>query len=458
MEHHTASTTRNETTLLPKGGMRSFLIIWIGQLISLIGSGLTGFALGVWIYESTGKATPFALTALFGTLPGILLSPLAGVVADRWNRRRIMILADTGAAFVTLTVAALIYTDSLQIWQIYLVSTFGSIFNTFQEPAYSASVTMMVPKRHLGRASGLRQGSQAVQTLIAPLLAGVLFVTIGLKGIIVIDFITYFFAVGALLVVHIPQPKVSEEIAAERGSVWKEAIFGLNYIRTRVGLLSMLIYFAFANFLLNISGALMTPLILSFADARQLGILQTILGAGMLVGSLMMGTWGGPKRKMSGVYGFIAIVAVGAIITGLQANAWVVAIGMFVLISAVPIASGCSQVIWQTKVEPAIQGRVFAIRRMIAHFLLPLAYILGGVLADSVFEPAMNTGGNLAPIFGPYIGTGPGRGIGLLFIIGGVGLLVVTLIAYANPRLRNVEEELPDVLPEPKEMATAPAD
>lgn len=427
--------------------MRTFTIIWLGQLISLIGSGLTGFALGVWIFETTGRATPFALTALFGSLPGVLLSPLAGVLADRWNRRWIMILADTGAALATLLAAVMILADRLQIWQIYVVALLGAVCGTFQRPAYMASVTMLVPKKDLGRASGLMQGSQAVGMLVPPVLAGFLFVTIGLRGIILIDFVTYFFAIGALLLVRIPQPEASQAGAQGRGSIWRESAYGWTYIKARSGLLSMLIYFALVNFLLNATGVLMAPLVLSFGEASVYGLVQAVFGIGMLVGSTAMSAWGGPERKMLGIYGFIAAMAVGLVITGLRPSAWTVALGVFTTLASVPIASGCSQVIWQSKVPPDVQGRVFAIRGMIATSMMPLAYILSGLLADGVFEPLMDGGATLAVTVGQVIGVGPGRGIGLMYVLGGLLLLLVTAAAYAYPRMRLLEDELPDAIP-----------
>jgi DHA3 family macrolide efflux protein-like MFS transporter len=438
-----------EATLpVPPKGMRAFMIIWAGQLISLIGSGLTSFALGVWIFEGTGRATPFVLTALFGSLPGILLSPLAGAVADRWDRRRIMILADTGAALATLFVTIMIFRGRLEIWHIYLSTLISATFGAFQRPAYLASVTMLVPKKDLGRSSGLMQSSQAVQMLVAPMLAGLLFVTIGLKNIILIDFVTFFFAVVALLLVRIPQPRVEGRGGEKQASLWRESIFGWNYIKARRGLLSMLIYFALANFALSMVGVLMTPLVLSFADADTLGFTQAVFGLGMLLGSLAMSAWGGPKRKMNGVYGFIAIMGLGALVTGWRASTWSISLGLFISLASIPIAAGCSQVIWQTKVAPEVQGRVFAIRGMMATAITPLAIVLAGVLSDRVFEPMMMAGGRLAKTLGPLLGTGPGRGIGLIYMLSGLMLLLSTAVAYLYPRMRLVEDELPEAIPD----------
>jgi MFS family permease len=430
--------------------MRTFFIIWAGQVISIIGSGLTSFALGVWIFQQSGQATPFAITVLFGTLPRLLLTPVAGSLADRWNRRWLMILADTGNALVTLAVVFLVLTDSLQIWNIYLVALVGSLFAAFQEPAYTASVTMLVPKKDLARASGLMQVAQSLEMLVAPLLAGILFGVIGLKGIVLIDFLTYFFAVGALLIVRIPQPPLTTQVEQEgRGKVWRDALFGWQYLRQRRGLFNLLLYFALVNFLLNLSAVLTGPLVLSFSTPPVLGAVQTATGLGMLLGSLVLGVWGGPKRRIIGVFGFIALGSVAVTAIGLRANPFWIGAGFFVFLFTVPIASGLSQAIFQAKVAPDVQGRVFAIRSLISRSIMPLAFLLAGPLADRVFEPLMRPGGALAEsLAGMLLGVGPGRGIGLMFVISGILLMVATTFAFLNPRIRNLESELPDALPE----------
>ncbi len=428
--------------------MRTFLIMWGGQFLSMVGSGLSGFALGVWIYDQTGEATPFALTILFGSVPGVLLAPVAGAVADRWNRRLIMIATDTGAAILTLFIAFILFFSKggLQIWHIYGVSLIGSALGTFQWAAAQPSITMIVPKEHFGRASGLIQTGNAVRGILSPLLAGMLYVSIGLKGIVAIDFLTYFFAIGALLIVHIPQPKATEEPGEER-SMLKDAAFGWTYLVQRRPLLVMLLYYAVVNFLLGISSALLTPLILSINPASVLGAVQMVGSAGMLVDSLLMSTWGGPKRKMNGVYAFIALFSLGFLLIGWWESAISIGAGMFVLLFSLPLAAGSSQVIWMSKVEPEKQGRVFAIRSMIATGIAPLAYVISGPLADDLFGPLLAEGGALADTVGRVIGVGQARGIGLLFILSGILMLLVTIAAYAYPRLRLVEDELPDVVP-----------
>lgn len=431
----------------PPQGMKTFLIIWIGQLVSMLGSGLTSFALGVWIFSQTGKATPFALTILFGNLPRILLLPVAGSLADRWNRRWVMILSDVGNALVTISVFVLLLFGSLQFWHIYLIVTLGSIFSAFQEPAYTASVTMLVPKKDLSRANGMLQMGHALEMVITPVIAGVLFVVIGLSSILIIDFVTFLFAVGALLLVRIPQPKLTESQEA-KPTVWSDARFGWNYLKARPGLFGLLWYYAMVNFLLNWSGVLMGPMILSRYPASTLGTVQMFFGFGMLAGGILSSIWTGPKRRITAVIGFIGLALVGMCIAGLRPSPVVIGAGLFVMMTFIPLASASSNALFQSKVAPDVQGRVFSIRSMISRSVMPVAFLLAGPLADRVFGPLLDVNGAWAGSFlGALLGAGPGRGIGFMFVASALIGILVTLLAYASPRIRNIEDELPDALP-----------
>jgi DHA3 family macrolide efflux protein-like MFS transporter len=441
------------TTIPAPKNMRTFWVIWGGQFISMLGSGLTSFGLGVWIYDQTGQATPFALTALFSTLPALILMPLGGVIADRYSRRALMILADTGSAIVTVLAAVMLFLGALQVWHIYLLAVFASTFSAFQEPAYMASITMLVPKKDLARASGILQMGSAATSILTPILAGGLYAWIGLKGVMLIDAVTYLFAVSALLVVRIPQPArvaADEQEGVGRTSIWADAAFGWRYLRALPGLFGLLLYFAGVNFFLNFSTVLSGPLVLSFGSAADLGVVQMVAGVAMLVSSVVMSAWGGPRKgKVPALIGFIALAGSGLLIAGLRANTIVIAAGMGVLLIFIPFASALSQAVFQTKVPAGIQGRVFSIRGMIARSMTPLAYLLAGPLADRVFEPWMSPGGALGrTVIGDLLGTGSGRGVGLMMAFSCLCLWGGSLLAFANPRIRRLESEIPDAVVE----------
>lgn len=443
----------NKMDKKPKKSMRTFLIIWIGQLMSMLGSGLISFALAVWIYDQTGQATPFALTALFGSLPRILLSPIAGAVTDRWNRKWIMLISDSLSGVITLITAALLLTGNMQVWMIYLISFFESVFGAFQQPAYSASIVMLVPKKQLTRANSMIQMGQAIQSILTPILAGALFASIGMTGIIIIDAVTYLFALFTLIVVHIPQPEPIADETQEDRSMLKDVVFGWKYLVERRGLLGLLFYFASVNFFLNISGVMVGPLILSFSNATSLGIAQTIEGVGILAGSMLMSVWGGPKKKkVRSLILFIVLASTGYFVMGSRASVVVISTGLFILLFFIPFASSLSSAIFAAKVAPDVQGRVFATRSMISQSMMPLAFLLSGFLADKVFNPLLVEGGALADTFvGSLLGTGPARGIGLMIICSGITLYIVSAVAFSNKHIRNIETEIPDVVIEDAE-------
>lgn len=438
----------NEDTQAP-AGMRTFVIIWIGQVISIVGSGLTNFGLGVWIFQQTGDAMPFVLTVLFGSLPQVFLLPVAGSLADRWNRRWLMILADTGNAVATLTIVLLLYFDSLEVWHIYLLSAVGSAFGAFQRPAYQASITMLVPKKDLTRANGMVQSADALGGILAPVLAGFLFVTIGLSGIVLIDFVTYFFAVFSLLLVRIPQPKVELSTEEQKSTVARDVRFAWRYLRERSGLLGLLFYYASVNFFLSIVFVLSGPLVLSQHDSSVFGLIQMVMGIGGLVGGVVASTWGGPKKHLvRAIFGGIPLYMAGIIVAGLRIHPAFPALGLAFNIFFVTIVQSISNAVWQLKVAPEVQGRVFSLRYMLATIVTPLAYLVAGPLADQAFEPLLREGGALTgTVVSTVLGIGPGRGIGLIYVLSGVSVILISAIAYLNPHIRRLEEEVPDAVP-----------
>lgn len=425
-------------------GMRVFLVVWGGQLVSLVGTGLTGFALAIWVYQETGSATQLSFVLLASQLPQILFTPIAGALVDRWDRRWAMIVADSGAGIGTLAIALLLFTNNLEIWHLYVALSFSGVFQSFQWPAYSAATTLLVSKEQYGRAAGMVQMAEAVGQVIAPAVAGFLLAFGGLETVIFIDVASFVVAVTTLLFVSFPRARESAIGAAAAGSLFDEARFGWTYIKERRGLRALLWYFASVNLVFGFVGVLSFPLILGFADEVAVGNVFSAAGVGMVVGSIVMSVWGGPKRRVLGVLGADLVLGLALIGFGMTAALTPVIIGAVVGFTVIPIANGSSQALWQAKVEPDVQGRVFAARRVLAQIAGPVALLMAGPLADNVFEPLLQVDGALAGSVGNVIGVGPGRGIAFLFIILGGLSILFTLIAYLYPRLRYLEDELPD--------------
>lgn len=427
-----------------KQSFKTFLIIWFGQLASVIGSGLTGFSLGVWVFQETGSVTLFSFIVMSAVLPGVIASPIAGYVVDKWKRKHVMIAADCVAGLSTLLIFVLLLFDQLEIWHIFLATSLSSFSSAFQLPAYQSTIALLVPKKNLGRANGMVQMADSLSMVIAPLAAGFLLGIIGLQGIILVDFITFIIAVTSLIFVRIPELK--KEQNPEKSSFLKEASMGWDYIKNRPGLLGLLLYFAFANFLLGYVNVLLQPLILTLGDEKALGMAISLTGVGMLVGGIIMSVWNGMKDQIKQFLLFGFLSGIGLSITGLVPSVFVITLGMFLTMSLLPFGNAASQSIWQRKVQPKVQGRVFALRRMVALSLSPIAYITAGPVAENVFTPLMVEGGLLESSLGMLIGVGESRGIGLLFLTLGILWSLLCVVCYLHPRIRNLEKELPDAI------------
>lgn len=435
-----------ETTHKPTG-MFAFIIIWIGQLVSVLASSMSHFALTIWMYQQTESATALGLMQVFFITPFLLISPFAGVMVDRYNRKLMMMVSDLAAAIATGGIFVLYALGMLEFWHLYVAAVLNGIGNTFQWPAYSAAISTMIPKEQLGRANGLMSLMEAGPGVVAPLLAGMLLPLIGLVGILAIDIVTFFFAVGALLFVHIPQPRKTEEGQQKSGNIWSEAAYGFTYIFARPSLLGLQIVFFFGNLFSGIGYTLLAPMVLARTDSNSIifGTVQTAGAVGMVLGGILMSVWGGFKRRVHGVLlGWIFTSLSGFVLLGIGQGLafWIPAMVISALFS--PLINASNQAIWQSKVAPDLQGRVFSARRLIAWFAQPVSPIIAGTLADFAFEPAMRESGMMAQTFGGLVGTGPGAGMGLILVFCGLAAALVGLAGYFIPAIRNAEDLLPD--------------
>ncbi|HEY5596026.1 MAG TPA: MFS transporter, partial [Candidatus Bipolaricaulota bacterium] len=366
-------------------GMMAFLVVWAGQVVSLLGTGMTVFALAIWAFETTGQATTLALMGFFSFGPTVLLSPIAGALVDRWNRKLVMMLSDLASGLATIALLLLYATDSLQIWHLYVAGAFSGAFQAFQFPAYSAAVTLMLPKSQYARASGLLSLAESASAIAAPLLAGILLGVIGIAGVMAIDVITFAIAIGALVWVRIPQPARDPDQAQGKGNLWRESLYGFQYIFARPSLLGLQLVLFSTNLIATFAMILMAPMILARTgnDELVLGMVQSAAGFGGVAGGLLLGIWGGPKRRVHGLLWGITLASLGGeLLLGVGRELLLWASAAFLGAFFIPILNGSNQAIWQAKVDPGVQGRVFAARRLIAQVTAPLAMALAGPLAD----------------------------------------------------------------------------
>ena len=427
--------------------MRAFVVVWIGQVVSLLGTAMTTFALTLWTYQVTGKATPLAMVGFFFVAPIVFLGPFVGVLVDRGNRKLLMMLSDLAAALTTVIVLILYATHSLQVWHLYVTATLSGIFQGFQWPSYSAAISLMLPKEQYGRANGMLEMAGSGSRVLAPLLAGALIGPLGLAGVLIIDLVSAAAAIGTLLFVHIPQPPRTEAGLEGQGSLLKETAYGFRYIFARPSLLGLQTVFLVGNLFSGLGWAVFAPMILGRTGNNQM-ILGTVESAGAIggvIGGLAMSAWGGPRRRVHGVLlGWFCAGLVGDMVLGLGQALPTWAVGAFLGAFFVPIINGSNQAIWQAKVAPDVQGRVFTARQFIAWLVMPVSQLLAGPLADHILEPAMAESGSLAPVFGWLVGTGTGAGIGLLFACTGLLAALTGLSGYLFPVVRNAEGMLPD--------------
>ena len=426
--------------------MRTFTILWLGQMVSTIGSYMTVFALMIWVWQLTGSATTLALVSFFSQLPRIFVTPIAGIIVDRVVRKHLMVLGDVVALLCTLAIGILYLFHSLQVWHLYGAVAIYGCFGQIQTLAYSASIAMLVPQAQYTRAESMVAAVNYGGAIFSPILAGSLYPIIGLKGIILIDLITFIAAFVTLLISPIPQPVQLEHSDTSAPTTWQQLTFGFRYIFSKPGLVAMVIAFSLFALPSDISKALYSPLIVarSGGNAQILGSVTTAAGIGGVVGAVLLGIWGGFKQRVHGMLLGFAGTGFFKIMLGLGQTPVVWMVTHFCATLPVPLFYSSTNSIWYAKVPPNLQGRVLAADQMIGLIIGAIAPLIAGPLADYVFEPAMQPQGVLAPFLGSVFGTGKGTGIAVLYVITSIWMLMVGIGGYAFRTLRDVEQLLPD--------------
>jgi MFS family permease len=426
--------------------MLGFTLVWLGQIVSVLATNMSVFALTIWVFEETGSATALGLLQVFFITPLLIVTPIAGVLVDRHNRKMMMMVSDLMAGLATISILSLHYAGLLDVWHLYAAAVFQGLGNAFQWPAYSATISTMLPKEQYGRANGMMSLIEMGPGVLAPLLAGALLPVLGLTGILSLDVVTFLLAIAILSFVHIPQPKRTEEGLKARGNILKESAFGFRYILARPSLLGLQLVFFFGNLCSGIVFTVLAPMILlrTGNDSVSLGFVQSAGAIGGVVGGIAMSAWGGFKRRVHGVLAgwivssfFLAMMG-----TGTSLPLWIAASALSTLV--VPLINGSNQAIWQSKVPPDLQGRVFSARTLIAWMTNPISPILAGSLADYVLEPGMRASGSLSALFGWLVPPGPGAGMGLLIVFSSLGGILAGLAGYFVSSIHHAEDILPD--------------
>jgi MFS family permease len=416
---------------------KKFLIIWLGELISNIGSGMTAFGIGVYVWQLTHSAVDVSMVETAALLPMIILCPAAGVLADRFDRRLLMILGDTVAAFGLIVMLVLMNTGHIQVWQICLCVGFDSAFVALLDPSYKATITDLLTEDEYAKASGMVSIASSSKFLISPIIGGLILASSGVEMILIVDILTFVVTVVAIFAVRkslTTKSQVNKEI-----NFFKDLKEGWLIIVESKGVLQLVILVSVLMFYMGFIQVLSKPMILSFTSEKTTGILQTVVACGMMVSSIMIGS-GTLKKKYVNVMVASFIVS-GITMAGFGATTSipVIIISGFLFFASLPYATTSIDVLIRKSIDNEKQGRAWGLISLISQLGYVIAYVLAGVLADYVFNPALVEGGVLADTVGKIIGTGEARGIGFLIILAGLGLIITALIVSKSKSIREME-------------------
>lgn len=371
----------------PKGWLKIFVPIWAGQAISLLGSALVQFALVWWMTQQTGSAAVLATASMVAMLPQVFLGPFSGALVDRWNRRRVMIIADSSVALTTLALVLLFASGRIEIWHLYVALFLRAVGGSFHWPAMQASVSLMVPEKHLSRVAGANQALQGLLSIAAPPLGALLLMVLPMFAVLLIDIVTAAFAVLPLFFIAIPQPTRSDAATAVTPrQVLRDVREGLRYMIAWPGLLGIMLLACMINFFLAPTGTFLPLLVTDHfkGGAFQLGWLESAEGIGLLAGGLLLGVWGGFKRRI--VTSLIGVIGVGAgILLVAVAPAdfyWLALVGMAVCGVMLSLANGPLSAIFQSSISPEIQGRILSLISSVATAMSPLGMAISAPIGE----------------------------------------------------------------------------
>jgi DHA3 family macrolide efflux protein-like MFS transporter len=412
---------KNSNQLKDPGSMRPFFTIWTGQAVSLLGSALVQFALVWWLTKTTGSATVLATATMMAMLPQVLISPIAGALIDRWNRRAVMIAADALIALAVVVLAALYVLDVIQIWHVYVLMFLRAVGGVFHWPAMQASTSLMVPEKHLSRVAGLNQALQGLAAIIAPPLGALLLDTLPMQSVLGIDVVTAVLAIAPLCFVHVPQPERGAATeASPRNSVIADLREGLRFLWGWPGMLMVIGIAMAVNLLLHPAMSLQPLLVTNHfgGAALELAWLQSAFGIGFVAGGITLSAWGGFKRRaLTGVLA-LALSGIGFGLVGLApANALLLAVGaMFFAGFMTVIVNGSIFAMLQAVVPQEVQGRVFTVVLSGSGAMAPLGLSIAGPVADAL-------------------------GVRLWFVIAGIAMVAMGIGAFFVPAIMSIEDE-----------------
>ena len=414
--------------------MKNFYKLWLGELISNIGSGMTAFALSVYVYEKTGSVSYVSLITLLSFMPSIILSPIGGLLADRYDRRLLMIIGDLFSGLGLIYILWNIQAGEKSIAPIFVGITFSSIFTSLLEPSYRATLTDILEEENYAKASGLIQAAGSAKYLISPVIAGVILSVADIRIILLLDILTF---ITTCLMIFLVRKSMNSETQNYKKDSFKGLLEGLFIIKENRGVYSLVIIMFFVCFFMGFIQILIRPMILVLSSVKTAGMMESLCAAGLLIGSLWIGI-AGIKKNYSEILA-VACFFCGIFMsmTGVNENLAIIGISTFLFFSTLPFMNSCADVLVRVSVPNELQGRVWGLISLITQMGTVTAYIISGIMADYIFEPMFNKNGILAKNIGMIIGTGKGRGIGFMLILSGTGMLIMAIVIWKNALTRN---------------------
>ena len=422
--------------------MKNFYKLWLGELISNIGSGMTAFALSVYVYEKTGSVSYISLITLLSFMPSIILSPIGGLLADRYDRRLLMITGDLFSGLGLIYILWNIQAGEKSIVPIFLGITFSSIFTSLLEPSYRATLTDILDEENYAKASGLIQAAGSAKYLISPVIAGMILSVADIRVILLLDILTF---ITTCLMIFLVRKSMNSEMQNYKKDSFKGLLEGLFIIKENRGVYSLVIIMFFVCFFMGFIQILIRPMILALSSVKTAGMMESLCAAGLLIGSLWIGIAGIKKNysKILAVACFFCGIFMS--MTGVNENLAIIGISTFLFFSTLPFMNSCADVLVRVSVPNELQGRVWGLISLITQMGTVAAYIISGVMADYIFEPMFNKNGILVKNIGMIIGTGKGRGIGFMLILSGIGMLIMAIVIWKNREIREVSEKCVDL-------------
>ena len=422
--------------------MKNFYKLWLGELISNIGSGMTAFALSVYIYEKTGSVSYVSLITLLSFMPSIILSPIGGLLADRYDRRLLMIIGDLFSGLGLIYILWNIQAGEKNIVPIFLGITFSSIFTSLLEPSYRATLTDILDEENYAKASGLIQAAGSAKYLISPVIAGMILSVADIRVILLLDILTF---ITTCLMIFLVRKSMNSEMQNYKKDSFKGLLEGLFIIKENRGVYSLVIIMFFVCFFMGFIQILIRPMILALSSVKTAGMMESLCAAGLLIGSLWIGIAGIKKNysKILAVACFFCGIFMS--MTGVNENLAIIGISTFLFFSTLPFMNSCADVLVRVSVPNELQGRVWGLISLITQMGTVAAYIISGIMADCIFEPMFNKNGILVENIGIIIGTGKGRGIGFMLILSGIGMLIMAIVIWKNGEIREVSEKCVDL-------------